>query len=84
MDINVECHAGHLGEETPRRLTFDGRVLEVAEVIDRWLAPDHRYFKARTVDGATYILRHDASSQRWELVMFETRPRISPARDTVD
>ena len=83
MDIHVECYAGHLGEETPRRLAFDGRVLEVAEVIDRWLAPDHRYFKVRTVDGATYILRHDVSSQRWELVMFETRPRIGAASDTV-
>lgn len=83
MDIRVECYAGHLGEETPRRLTFDGRVLEVAEVIDCWLAPDHRYFKVRTVDGATYILRNDVSSQRWELVMFETSPRIRPARGTL-
>jgi hypothetical protein len=40
----------------------------VAEVLDRWLAPDHRYFKVRASDGGVYLLRHDVESQRWELV----------------
>lgn len=37
----------------------------------RWLAPDHRYFKLRVQDGATYILRHDVISAAWELVLFD-------------
>ncbi len=69
--IRVECYAGHRGEETPRRFHLDGRAIEVAEVIDRWLAPDHRYFKVRSVRGATYILRHDVATGAWELVMYE-------------
>jgi hypothetical protein len=45
--------------------------MEVADVLDRWLAPDHRYFKVRGTDGAIYILRHDANSGDWELTRFE-------------
>src|SRR5512134_3828399 len=45
LEGRVECYAGHRGEETPRRFSFDGRTTEVAEVLDAWLAPDHRYFK---------------------------------------
>ena len=71
IGIQVECYAGHRGEETPRRLSLGGRSVEVAEIIDRWLAPDHRYFKLRGTDGATYILRHDTEKGIWELVMYQ-------------
>ncbi len=46
---------------------------EAARVIDRWLAPDHRYFKVAGDDRATYILRHDVATARWELTLFERR-----------
>jgi hypothetical protein len=54
----------------PRRFTL-GRTIEVAAVLDAWLAPDHRYFKVRGDDGACYILRNDALTGRWELTMFD-------------
>ncbi len=73
MIIRVECHAGYRGEETPRRFFIGGRRVEVAEVIDRWLAPNHRYFKVGGDDGAVYILRHDAGAESWELTMFDRR-----------
>jgi hypothetical protein len=72
MKIRVECYAGYQGEETPRRLRLDHRAVEVIDVIDRWLAPDHRYFKVKGEDGATYILRHDVETGEWQLVMFES------------
>jgi hypothetical protein len=71
MEVRVECYAGHRGEETPRRFWFGERAVEVAEVTDRWLDPDHRYFKVRGSDGATYILRHDPHAERWELTLFD-------------
>ena len=69
--VRVECYAGHRSEETPRALTLGERRIEVAEVVDRWLAPDHRYFKLKDADGDTYIVRHDVIGDRWELTLFQ-------------
>lgn len=71
LPIQVECHAGYRGEETPRRLLFGQRPVEVPEVVDRWLAPDHRYFKLLGDDGATYLIRHEVPADTWELVLYE-------------
>lgn len=68
--IRVECYAGYRGEETPLRFYFGERKVEVVAVLDRWLAPDHRYFKVKGDDGGTYIVRYDVPSDRWELTMF--------------
>jgi hypothetical protein len=69
--VRVECYAGHRGEETPRRFFLGARRIEVSEVLDRWLAPDHRYFRVRGDDGGRYILRHDAVADKWALTLFE-------------
>jgi hypothetical protein len=69
--IEVECYSGHRGEETPRRFRLGERRVEVIEVVDQWLAPDHRYFKVRGDDGDTYILRHDPGRHIWDLTMFQ-------------
>lgn len=71
MIIKVESYAGYRGEETPRRFFLDERVIEVEEVLDQWLAPDHGYFRVRGDDGATYILRHDVAAGHWELWMYD-------------
>lgn len=68
--IRVDCHAGYRGEETPRRFSLGARRVEVVEVLDQWLAPDHRYFKIKGDDGATYLLRHDTPTGKWALVMY--------------
>lgn len=64
--LHVECYAGYRGEETPRRFTLDGRTIEVVSIVDRWLAPDHRYFKVEGDDRQVYLLRHDTQAQSWE------------------
>lgn len=71
--VDVDCYAGHRGEQTPRRFRLGERTVEVAEVLDAWLAPDHRYFKIRGDDGDIYILRHDVEEERWELTLFRHR-----------
>lgn len=65
--LRVECYAGYRGEETPRRFYFEDVCIEIVSVTDRWLAPDHRYFKVEGDDGRQYILRHDIETQIWEL-----------------
>ena len=71
LELHVECQAGHRGLQTPQRLTFGGRFVEITEVIDAWLAPERRYFKVRGDNGACYILRNDVSTARWQLTMFD-------------
>jgi hypothetical protein len=66
--VRVECYAGYRGEETPRRFQLADSWLEIEEILDCWLAPDHRYFKVRGSDGEVYLLRYDVESQRWELL----------------
>lgn len=73
LAIGVECYAGHRGEETPRVIVLGERRIEVLNVLDQWLAPDHRYFKLRGGDGNTYIVRNDVATRSWELTMFDSR-----------
>jgi hypothetical protein len=73
LTVRVECYAGHRGEQTPRTLILGDRRIDVAEVVDAWLAPDYRYFKLRGADGNTYLVRHDERSSTWELTMFRAQ-----------
>ena len=73
--IRVECYAGHRAETEPRRLHIGGREVSVTEVIDRWLDPQHRYFKLRGDDGGIYLIRQDTLSGRWELTLFDSGRR---------
>ena len=72
LAIKVECYAGYRGEETPVRFYLGERCFEVLEVLDRWLAPSHRYFKLRGDDQGVYILRHSTNDNVWELTLFDS------------
>lgn len=71
MEVSVSCHAGYRGEETPERFRLGERVIRVEKILDRWLSPDHRYFKIRGDDRSLYILRHDSERWVWELVFYQ-------------
>jgi hypothetical protein len=72
LTVRVESCAGHLGEAIPCRFFLGPRQVDVAEVVDRWLGSDRRYFKVRGDDGDFYILRHEPLVDRWELTLFAT------------
>lgn len=69
VQVQVECYAGHRGEQTPRVLVLGERRVGVSEVLDQWLGPDHRYFKLRGDDGDVYLVRHDPGTSAWEVTM---------------
>ena len=73
MQIEVVCYSGYRGEETPRQIRLGDRKIEVKEIQDRWLAPNHRYFKVLGDDNAIYILRHDSESWDWDLTFYKDR-----------
>jgi len=70
MMIRVLCYEGYTGEETPRAFYLGERLVEVAEILDRWRGEDHEYFKLAARDGSRYILRRDRDSGEWELTLF--------------
>lgn len=71
IPIEVKCHAGYKGEETPRTIIFQRNEIAVKKILDMWLAPDHRYFKCLGEDKAVYIIRHDTYACSWELVFYQ-------------
>jgi len=66
-ELRVECYAGYRGEETPRRFRLGRCSVEITAVIDRWLAPDYRYFKVEDDRGKRYLLRQDMTTLAWTL-----------------
>ena len=78
MAIRVECYAGYRGDEEPRAFWLGERRLEVIELLDRWLAPNHRYFKVKADDGDIYILRHDEVRGEWELGAYTRAQTAAP------
>ena len=70
MTIRVESYAGYRGEQEPRAFWLGERRLEVLEIVDRWFAPEQRWFRARADDGHLYILRYDERPDVWELAAF--------------
>jgi hypothetical protein len=67
MNIQVECYAGHRGEQEPVAFILGETRFPVDEILDRWIAPDHRYFKVKVPDGRSFVLRYDETSGDWEL-----------------
>jgi hypothetical protein len=49
------------------------RKIEIKEIQDQWLSPDHRYFKVLGDDNAVYILRHDSQSWNWDLTFYKAQ-----------
>ncbi len=72
MKITVNCYSGYRGDENPVSICFDSLVIQVHQIVDRWLAPDHRYFKVIGDDRATYIIRQDMDSLTWELIFYRS------------
>jgi hypothetical protein len=74
IPIQVECYAGTRADETPRRFIWEGRDIEVRDVLDRWHQaestpewPRADYFKVASADVHEYLLKHDFESDEWFL-----------------
>jgi hypothetical protein len=74
MKIRVQCYAGYRGEQEPVAFWLDHRQVAVTSILDRWIGPDHRYFKVAGDDGSVYILRYDEMRGEWEMTFFRSDP----------
>jgi len=74
IPVQVECYAGYKADESPRRLCWEQRWIEVEEILDRWYQgaanpewPIADYFKVAGDDGHVYLLKHDREADVWFL-----------------
>lgn len=65
--LHVECYAGYKGDERPVRLQLGDKMMEVAEVEDRWYAPGATYFRVLLGNGERYVLRREDAQDVWTL-----------------
>ncbi len=68
----VECRSGYKANEYPVAFVFDGDRLEVAEIVHRWYEggldpkkPVMDYFRIKTDDGRTFILKYAGHLDQW-------------------
>lgn len=74
MLLHVESHAGLHGDREPLAFQLGETRIEVLQIIDRWIASDHSYFKIEASDRGMYILRFTPADQQWELTLFQAPP----------
>ena len=57
METRIETYSGYRADERPLRFVWDGRVVEIREVLRRWREPGAEYFRVLGEDGLRYELR---------------------------
>jgi hypothetical protein len=66
----VECERDPTRGEVPVRFGWPDRMRQVVELIDRWEGDEDSYFRVRTEDASTYILRQNRASGVWQIHFF--------------
>jgi hypothetical protein len=76
IPIMVKTHSGYKADEYPKYFYWDNIRFEIIEILDRWYQgnqnpefPAADYFKVRTNDRKTYILKHENNPDNWFLLI---------------
>lgn len=72
--VRVECYSGYKANERPIAFAYQGRRLEIAEILDRWYEggldasqPKIDYFKVKTSEGQVFLLRYLSLFDAWSV-----------------
>ena len=65
LPIHVDAYSGYRANERPRQFTLDDEIYEIVSVLDQWYQPYATYFKVRSIEGKTYLLRYDEEADEW-------------------
>ena len=82
MQVEVVAYSGFRADERPLKLILAGREYRVVELLDKWYGPEETWFKVRTDDGGSYILKL-SPLLGWTLESYgakPSRPEQGPAR----
>lgn len=67
MSALVECHSGYTYGERPLALHWEGRRLEVRQVLARWRTPQGPCFRVRLEDDRCFDLSYQEASDQWKV-----------------
>jgi hypothetical protein len=74
--IHVDAYSGYKANERPVAFILQGHRWEISEIVDRWYEggvnpeqPVVDYFKVKTADGSVFILRYEAESDAWTVIV---------------
>jgi hypothetical protein len=63
----VKSYVAYGGEDEPQSFDVGSLQVDVVEIVDRWSAANHRYFRVKTKNRAFCILRYDKVGRQWEM-----------------
>lgn len=66
MDV-VECRSDTEYAERPLALTWQGKRLEIAEILARWRGPNEKGFRVKTTDGQAFELIYREILDEWQV-----------------
>jgi hypothetical protein len=67
MPALVECRSDYTYAQRPTALQWEGRRLEVAEVLAAWRTPAGPGFRVRAAQGQTFELRYVEAIDEWQV-----------------
>lgn len=62
---DAETYSGSRLHEQVRRFTWEGRWLEVAQVLASWREPRRLCFQVAVADGRVFFLQYDPARETW-------------------
>ncbi len=64
---SVECRSDAEYADRPLALTWEGRRLEVAEILATWRGPGEKGFRVKTADGQAFELAYRELTDEWHV-----------------
>jgi hypothetical protein len=65
MDHRVECRSDFEYAQQPVALYWQGKRLQVSQVLGAWRTPQGKRFFVRSEDGQQFELTYDEASDQW-------------------
>jgi hypothetical protein len=63
----VECRSDSEYAGRPLALTWQGRRMEIAEILSSWRGPGEKGFRIKTVDGMAFDLAYREIPDEWNI-----------------
>jgi hypothetical protein len=63
----VECRSDAEYADRPLALMWQGRRLEIKEILERWRSPDQKGFRIKTTEGQAFELIYREIPDDWQI-----------------